>query len=343
MLESMISVEPASHLFPPFAATHSIPFANIPELPVHSSDHIELPGSIFIPKHTLSSHLTAELDVSRLNRVHDYLWLAGRAGHIRQLHRQRMMEREIVVAEQTDLHLVHQHGKIYIKPLPLFLMDYNFFAAHLCTPAAAELHASACGLLASYVEMILHESDFRIAVERGLLPADMLWPQWAAFAGSIRAHLDLVARDQLNKRYVYGELRCDRLNWIYRLTSGEMMRGYHYIYTEYGHFFGRKLGWLILVFAYITVILTALQVALGTAQGTQEGSALEGVGYQLSMITIYGVVGIVGAVFIVFLGLLIVHLKLTLVHWRRKEEERRAAVGRRKQGEMEAVETCKTL
>lgn len=301
-----------------------------PECP---GSHIEVTGSIFMSKDAFDEHLRIELDVSRLNGMHSYLWLAGRQAHVRPLHRQRMMEREIVVAEQTDLHLVHQHGKIYIKPLPRFLLDHGFFGEHLCDGAVPQgqestLHESACGLLASYVEMVLHESDFRIAVENGLLP-DIPWAQWSAFASSVRRNVDLVARDQLNRRYIYGELRCDRLNWIYRLTSGQWMRGYHHIYTEYGDFFGRKLTWLLLAFAYVTVILTALQVALGTAEG-QQAALLGTVGYQLSMVTIYGIVGIVAGVFVVFFVLLFVHLRLTLGHRKQKDEERDVATMERK-------------
>jgi len=315
------------------------------ELPACPGGHVELPGSIFMPEHALAGHLRAELDVSRLNRVHSHLWLAGRPGHIRALHRQRMMEREIVVTEQTDLHLVHQHGKIYIKPLPEFLLDHGFFRTHLCGGAVPQdeesaLHASACGLLASYVEMVLHESDFRIAVENGLLP-NIPWAQWAAFAASVRMNVDLVARDQLNRRYIYGELRCDRLNWIYRLTSGQWMRGYHYIYTEYGHFFDRKLAWLLVAFAYMTVVLTALQLALGTDDG-QQAALLGAVGYQFSMATIYGVTGIIAGAFVVFLVLLFVHLRLTLGHLKRKDNERVVAVERRRTVEKAGadVSTC---
>ena len=49
---------------------------------------------------SLRKYLEWELTVSRLNEVHDYLWLAGRPMSARPLHRQVMLGRDLVITEQ---------------------------------------------------------------------------------------------------------------------------------------------------------------------------------------------------------------------------------------------------
>lgn len=68
----------------------------------------------------------------------------------------------------------------------------------------------------------------------------------------------------VNRRYCYSELRQGRLNHIYRFDRGFIIRGYEFGYNQYGTFFSRNFAWLITVFAYVTISLTALQVGLAT-------------------------------------------------------------------------------
>jgi hypothetical protein len=87
--------------------------------------------------------LDKELDVSRLNEIHDWLYWAGRYDNIRPLHRQKLLEREIVITEKTDLHLIWYDNRIFVKPLPAFLLNFGFFEKDLCEPV--ELHQCANG------------------------------------------------------------------------------------------------------------------------------------------------------------------------------------------------------
>jgi hypothetical protein len=225
-------------------------------------DSIEIPGGITIPRNEKLEYLEAELDMSRLNGIHQHLWWAGRVVEPRALH-QQTLQREIVVAEQTDLHLVWWENYIFVKPLPRFLLHHGFFVENLCSQAHRSLYVSACGLLLSYTNLIKHESDFRIALELGLLPSRTEWTRWMAFAMDVRSNID-EARGGINDRYTYGELRRRRLNLIYRLVCGKWTRGYHNIPTEYSRWFEQNFAWLLLVFAYTTVLLSAMQVILAT-------------------------------------------------------------------------------
>lgn len=50
--------------------------------------------------------IAKELDLQRLDRVFSWLWVAGRPMP-RPLHHQLLLSRELFVAEQMDMHLVH--------------------------------------------------------------------------------------------------------------------------------------------------------------------------------------------------------------------------------------------
>jgi hypothetical protein len=101
-------------------------------------------GLLFSP----CAYLTLDLRTPGLNHIHIYLWLAGLPNAARPLHRQRLLERSILITEDPDEHLVWLEAPIFIKPLPDYLLDYEYWRDNLCTDE--ELCKSACGLLLSY-------------------------------------------------------------------------------------------------------------------------------------------------------------------------------------------------
>lgn len=115
----------------------------------------------------------------------------------RPLHHQRLLNREITVTERLDMHLLWGNGRIFIKPLPRFLLEPRFWehlgckhppntlADDLC--AYAPSRQRALGLLFSYAALIVHESDFHIARENHLLPQEVQWQAWRT---AIREVLD---------------------------------------------------------------------------------------------------------------------------------------------------------
>jgi hypothetical protein len=276
---------------------------------------IELVGS------DIGAFLNVELNVERLNEVHQWLWLVGLPTAPRPLHYQVMKKREIVVTEQLDLHLVWSastSSSILIKPLPRFLLCHEFWRTQICP--RPHLYETALGFLLSYVALIEREVDYNLALLNGLIPREITWARWLTLVNEVLCasaqakHIDkdaatsssvglLGARACVNKRFHYGELRLGRLNWIYRLTMGEM-RGYLSGCTTYAAFMRDNVNSLITLFAYTTIVLSAMQVGLSTeplAQNYSFGMA----SYVFSVFSILAplacivaVLGVIGMIFV---------------------------------------------
>ena len=70
--------------------------------------------------------LKHDLDLSRLNRIHGHLWMAGRPMRARPLHRYRMLGMEVLGTQQMDLHLLKYSNKLLVKPLSEWMLSYDF-------------------------------------------------------------------------------------------------------------------------------------------------------------------------------------------------------------------------
>ena len=246
-------------------------------------DEIELPA-------LTTDFLWKELGVKRLNDIHRWLWLVGRPMPPRSLGYQRALNREIIIHEQMDLHLVWQDKRMYLKPIPEYLLDKVFWETFFhcdrnCSPVTlggqsskkyedppqemaysnicerCKLRRCAVGFMLSYVSLISYKSDLRVAKDLGLVPEDMGWNSWRA---QVKALLASKEMHNVNPRFRYGELRMDRLNMIYKLTFRSPIRGYFYGYRSYHHFWHDNLLRVASVFAYLLIVLTAMQVGLGT-------------------------------------------------------------------------------
>lgn len=285
----------------------------------------------------IAQFITDDLDVTRLDRVQKQfigLRLAGRYKAVaRPLHRQLMMDRRVIVTEQADLHLTWDHAGIYIKPLPAYLFNQRIWDTYLCR--SSSLYKSACGLLLSYVWLITHESDFRLAVGHPipLLPFSktLTWAIWRQLVEDLSCTINVDTREAVSPRYMYGELRLDRLNQIYRLSPAilfsqdhALIRGYHYRYHRYSSFLEKNFSWLIVVFAYITIVLSAMQVGLAS---TRLGSspAFQHAAYGFAVFAIVVPVTLVGVVIALFLLLFISNGLATLRNWVRHTKNPRSS------------------
>src|SRR6266536_1407362 len=101
--------------------------SEFPEYP-----HLKLTSS------TAVDFLRAEINVSRLNNIYKHLWIAGRKGHIRPLHKQLMLRREIVITENPTMHLVWFENAIFMKPLPNALLSWEFWQRFICVTVKQE-------------------------------------------------------------------------------------------------------------------------------------------------------------------------------------------------------------
>ncbi|KIW72761.1 hypothetical protein PV04_00936 [Phialophora macrospora] len=284
--------------------------------PVLSTIYVDRDGRIQSSEDDIHRHLVAELDLSRLNDAHHALWWTGRPVPARPLHRQRTLGREIVPTEQFDLHLVWSDQGIFVKPLAGVFLNHAFWQAQLCGGGGdVALYENARGLLLSYVWLVRYEIDLALATEARLLPRDTQWAQWQAFVRDVLRHVDPNTLEHVNRRFAFGELRLNRLNQIYRLSPRfvrrHLLRGYGLGYKTYGSFFNRSFGWLIIVFAFLSTVLSALQVGLATGRlvGESAYQALS-VGFACLCITIPVVFAL--AVAWIFVAVFLVHLFETL-------------------------------
>lgn len=216
--------------------------------------------------------LLKELDVDQADSIQPYLWIAGLPiSNIRPLHRNIVIQRKIVVCEQSALHLVSHGDAIFVKPIPHCLLQHSFYKEHIAGKAInPKITRRASAYLSTYLYLIRHQSDFSIASQYGLLPSWVTWEQWLAFSADLsNALCDNRGRMmRFDGRYSHGELRLGRLNLIMRLKG--ILRGYTILDTQYSQYFSQFFGLLTLLTAvYISVVLSAFQVALATPLATR--------------------------------------------------------------------------
>ena len=268
-------------------------------------------------------YLWQELGVDRLNQIHTWLWTAGRPMPARALHHQRLLCREIVVTEQMDMHLVWTTNRMFIKPIPRFLLEPRFWVDHLscapgCTCSAtssktmgqqrvmgceqAQLRKCALGFLLSYTALVSHESDLFIAQESHLLPEELPWISWKAFVQQVLNQESTY--HHINKRFIYGELRLGRLNAVYRFTGLSLLRGYETGYNQYSSYFRENFKWLAAILAYVVVVLTAMQVGLAT-KTLGESTSFQAASYGFTVFSIVSSLAAVAIVVAVFFVLFI--------------------------------------
>lgn len=268
----------------------------------------------FEDKQSLHEYVQEELDLSRLDRIHNHLWLAGRPSvGARPLHRQLMIGRQIILTEQADLHLVWQDSRIYVKPIPEFLLDLNFWTEHICQYDL--LWQTARGFLLSYIWLVRSKNDFRIAHDNGLLPTEIGWEGWVLFTRSLLCSINNETLQSVNRRFLYGELRLNRLNWIYRISlrddPKEFIKGYMHKYNRYSVFLERNFAWIIGSFVYVTIVLTAMQVGLATER-LGKNERFQSASYGFTVFAITASIIALGVLAILLLVLVFFNLKEAL-------------------------------
>ncbi|KAI9672490.1 MAG: hypothetical protein M1817_003256 [Caeruleum heppii] len=160
--------------------------------------------SNFQPQFNLLRFVTEELAISdSFNpKWMPLLYARLRLATYHPLHHQHVLKRRIILTEDARLHLMVRGRRIYLKPLPLYLLDYNTWADIICS--SSSLYEDACGFLLSYTRLLCHESDFDLAQEFRLLDRSVSWPMWLAVTRSILSQLDKL---HISSRYVWGELQ----------------------------------------------------------------------------------------------------------------------------------------
>lgn len=269
-------------------------------------------GDLAPPRPDDAAFLRRELGLGRLAKLEKWLWIAGRPLPPRPLHYQRVLRRDIVVVEQMDLHLVWTAGQIYVKPVPRFLLEPDFWRDHLVDDP--DLGPAALGFLFSYAALVRHESDFALAREKRLIPAGVRWADWRAFVaellrdGGTGGGGGRRIYDRVDARFHYGELRLSRLNKLRFLHTGT---AYLPPWDRYTDFFRDNFAWLAATTVYIAVVLTAMQVGIST-KALSEDRAFHAASYGFTVFSILG--PLVGAFLIlaVFLCVFVLNWVKTL-------------------------------
>lgn len=253
--------------------------------------HETLPGQprIKLEEAELSEYLRSQLLVPQLDSLAGKLWLVSRmpckkfktfkdypseqmlftqvstprSSHISPLHHQAARGRkDIIVVENPHLHLVWVYDRIFIKPIPRYLLSHAFWRyLGLRHP---ELYRAAAGFIRSYSYLIRYESDFRLAQSDTLclIPTDdgdgkpITYERFALFIASFAQLSDA----DVSARYEFGELRLTRLNILTRLLLRKLT--FHHIDAQWSSYLGHFITPLLSVFFIITLPLSAMQVAL---------------------------------------------------------------------------------
>jgi len=258
-------------------------------------------SSGFNPQRPVSTILDLDLRTPALDKIYAHLWLAGLPKAARPAHRQVLLGRTIVVTENPNEHLVWNATRIFIKPLPEYLLSHDFWT----TEGSAllrdrPLYQSACGFLLSYCWLICTKPDLAIAQDVRLVPPSVTWEEWVLFVTDLLTSIDPETLDTVSKRYHFGELRLSRLNLIYRFapsmfSSQNFMRGYmsEPLWTK--AFLERNFAWLFSVFGFVTIVAGSMQVGLGT-------DSLHGSGkFQRASVgfTVASLIGVIASVLLV--------------------------------------------
>ncbi|OGE47077.1 hypothetical protein PENARI_c067G10687 [Penicillium arizonense] len=250
--------------------------------------------TLYKPTADIPRFLERDLSVEDLNKIHKYLWLAGRPMPPRPLNYQAATSRDIVPDERISMHLVWEHSRrIHLKPIPRYLLNYQFWVSHL----------------------ICAKTDFVIAQDHHLLPKNVGWEDWVMLVQQL---LENGAADpkNINARYLFGELRLSRLNKIYAFRYGNVLRGYQFPYQTYGELFLAYLAPLTATTIYVALVLTAMQVGLATTR-LSDSVPFQRASYGFTVFSILG--PLITILLVGFIGLLQFANNL-VVTWRFKKQ-----------------------
>lgn len=244
--------------------------------------------------------------------IHHHLWWTGRPENIHSISDQKIRRREIIVTERIRLHMIVDEVSVFIKPLPAHLLDYTFWKDHI-SPSPL-LSKQALGFLFSYIGLITHPCDLKMAKDLGLTPSNLKWDQWRIISSSTLRHLEKYQthnRFLMTPRYKFGELRLNRLNHVMIFCRRNFMRMYYRQHSTYNQYFSRNFAWMLLVVVYLGVILGAMQVISGTSENHYT-KVWNDANYWFSALSIWLIVGVTCMQLLIFAVLFWVYFIQTI-------------------------------
>ena len=252
----------------------------------------------------LSAFLLRELYAKDLDVIASKFWgMTAKLRIISPLHLQHVKGRKIYITEDPRLHLVCLNDRIFIKPLPKYLMSHRFWVDYLLDDSSAlgscrkAIREAAMGFLRSYYYLVVHESDFAIASSEDLrlLPPNITWDQFCDFSSRFKDIEDC----HVWRRYHYGELSLSTLDLHAKVFLRKLQ--YERIPGTYSSCF---YGALFFSFAAWSLVLAAMQVGLAVESLVSEAN-WDGFWYMcrwFSMITLVGCILLAVSIGVVLFG-----------------------------------------
>ncbi|RGP70229.1 subtilisinlike serine protease [Fusarium sporotrichioides] len=214
----------------------------------------------------IGERLRAEFLTEDLDKMAPHLWLMSTqsSSNISPLTEQITRGRRLIVTENPGLHLVWIHDRVFLKPLPEYLLSYAFWEYYLVSSLSPlgesvrqSLLKAISGFVRSYSYLIQHKSDFLLATgdELQLIPKSITFTQLVAFM----SHCD-IKDSSASPRYQFGELRLTRLNFWCKIFLSKS--SYQRVEWQYDAHFAQYYGPLLFIFALISLLTNSMQVVL---------------------------------------------------------------------------------
>jgi hypothetical protein len=188
-------------------------------------------------------------------------------GHISPLHHQAARSRTIVPTEKPHLHLLWYYDRIFIKPIPPYLLSSVFWV--YLEHRMPDVARAARGFMRTYSFLIRYQRDFDLAQREDLklIPVDdgtrvIDFVRFAAFIHQF----DDIDDAEVAARYHYGELRLSRLNLLAPLLFRKLT--YHHMNAQWSTLLSKVFAFTLTVFLVLSTILSAMQVRLQAQDST---------------------------------------------------------------------------
>jgi hypothetical protein len=167
----------------------------------------------------MGEYIRKYLTTPKLDKIVPRLWLVGEKARVISSLSDQNRNRRIFITENPELHLVETSNKLFIKPVPKYLLSYSFWEYYICSETSPwseslrrDVARAARGLLRSYLYLVRRRLDFNIATDSStrLLPNNIDYSSFIAFITNFGRTID----SDVSPRYTFGVLRLTRLNFL---------------------------------------------------------------------------------------------------------------------------------
>ena len=172
----------------------------------------------------------------------------------------------MTVTERPGLHLIWYYDRMFMKPIPPYLLCGAFW--EYIKEADHEVWKAAAGFMRTYYYLIQYEIDFRKAISPELQLIPQLDGQdpitYETFVEFVEQFQCLEDND-VAPRYSYGAMRLTRLNHLSRIFLRKLT--YFHLHPEWSDYVGTLVAPIVTLFVLLSTTLNSMQVVLA-AQGS---------------------------------------------------------------------------